>query len=112
MLTESDYLAFIENMHGENRLPFLINNQIATSISVFIGYRLADWNLRLLLRRLYDISWGILVLKPPGDDELARRQRDYLNQYYAVRMQLNVYWGTAREFAFELRERWEKFCKA
>ncbi len=37
-------------------------------------------------------STSIAVLKPPGDDELAKRQREYLDRYYA-NMELKVYWG-------------------
>ena len=38
---------------------------------------------------------------------LTREQREYLNSYYAS-MDLQVYWGTARQFAGELRARWAK----
>jgi hypothetical protein len=62
------------------------------------------------LRAYSMVGVSIAVLKPPGDDELARRQRDYLDKYYA-NMKLEVYWGTAREFAAELREHWEKLSK-
>jgi len=51
---------------------------------------------------------NIMVLTPPGEDELARRQREYLNRYYAS-MELKVYWGTAAEFTVKLRKRWKKF---
>jgi hypothetical protein len=110
VLTEDDYLYFLANIGQEKLLPKPIQQALTRSTCVFIGYRLADWNFRVLfqgLRAYSMVGVSIAVLKPPGDDELARRQRDYLDKYYA-NMKLEVYWGTAREFAAELREHWEK----
>ena len=109
----------VEGQRDHALLSFLYNTgariqeALTRSTCVFIGYRLADWNFRVLFQglRAYSMTGAsIAVLKPPGDDELARRQRDYLDRYYA-NMNLKVYWGTAREFAAELRERWERFSK-
>jgi SIR2-like protein len=113
VLTEDDYLYFLANIGREKLLPKPIQQALIRSTCVFIGYRLADWNFRVLFQGLRAYSMAgtsIAVLKPPGDDELARRQRDYLDEYYG-KMNLKVYWGTAREFAAELRERWKKFSK-
>jgi hypothetical protein len=49
-----------------------------------------------------------LCSSPGGDDERAQRQRKYLDSYYG-NLGMKVYWGTAREFTRELRERWNKF---
>lgn len=111
VLTEDDYLYFLAGLGNEKLLPRPIKLALSRSTCVFIGYRLADWNFRVLFQGLRAQSMAgtsIAVLKPPGDDELARRQRAYLERYYA-NMKLSVYWGTAREFAAELRERWTKF---
>ena len=45
-----------------------------------------------------------------GEDreEAQRKQQEYLSEYFE-RMNMRVYWGDAREFARELRERWEKY---
>jgi len=113
VLTEDDYLHFLANIGREKLLPKPIQQALTRSTCVFIGYRLADWNFRVLfqgLRAYSMVGASIAVLKPPGDDELARRQREYLDRYYE-NMELKVYWGTAREFAAELRERWERFSK-
>jgi hypothetical protein len=91
----------------------VIRNALSRSTCLFIGYRLADWNFRVLfqgLRAHTMAGTSIAVLKPSGDDDQARRQREYLERYYA-NMKLTVYWGTAREFAAELRQRWEDFNK-
>ena len=35
-------------------------------------------------------------------------QRGYLDEYFGSK-EMSVYWGTAREFAAELRRRWEAY---
>jgi hypothetical protein len=50
---------------------------------VFIGYRLADRDFRVVFRPVYRMGLApgsFLVLKPPDDDELAQRQRKYLDR--------------------------------
>jgi len=116
VVTEDDYLSFIREvtMNRTQLLPTCIELIPRYSPLLFIGYRLADWDFRLLLQTWQGeqipklTGTSIAVLKPPGDDDLARRQREYLNKYYAA-MKLEIYWGTAREFAAELRDRWNKF---
>lgn len=114
VLTEDDYLYFLANISRERVLPQVIRLVLARSTCVFIGYRLADWNFRVLFQGLRSYRMAgisIAVLKSPGDDELARRQREYLDRYYA-KMDLKVYWGTARDFAAELRGHWQNFNSA
>jgi hypothetical protein len=108
VLTEDDYLCFLSSLSDSHLLPVRIRMALVKSTCLFIGYRLADWNFRVIFQGVRSLTSSIAVLKPPGDDELARRQREYLDKYYA-NMKLEVYWGTAREFAAELRERWNKF---
>jgi hypothetical protein len=116
VITEDDYLCFLSSISDHRLIPVQVQRALSEWTWLFIGYRLADWNFRVLFqsaRRFpprFDPMGGmsIAVLKPPGDDELARRQKEYLDKYYAT-MKLEVYWGTARDFAAELRERWNKF---
>jgi hypothetical protein len=113
VLTEDDYLSFLGNMSDQRRLPARIHVALSGNTCLFIGYRLADWNFRVLFHGISQRSGfrSIAVLKPPGDDDLALRQREYLAHYYENEY-VEVYWGTAREFAAELRERWNIFSKA
>jgi hypothetical protein len=113
VLTERDYLRFLANM-GRIKLPHPVERALEKTACLFIGYRLADWNFRVLFTGLAARSYedfytrSIAVLKPPGgDDERAQRQRKYLDHYYNS-LGVRVYWGTAREFTAELRERWNK----
>jgi hypothetical protein len=116
VLTERDYLRFLASM-GRIKLPYQVERALERTACLFIGYRLADWNFRVLFEGLAARSYkdfytrSIAVLKPPGgDDERAQRKRHYLDQYYG-NLGVPVCWGTAREFAAELRERWNNFSK-
>ena len=110
VLTEDDYLSFLANIaRNPKLLPMPIQKALDRSTCLFIGYRLADWNFRVLFQGLRPRLklLNIAILKPSDDSDRAREQREYLNKYYAS-MDLQVYWGTARQFAGELRERWAK----
>lgn len=112
VLTEDDYVEFLVEVGRDltKLLPARIRQALSRSTCLFIGYRLADLDFRVVFRPIYTMGFyrSIVVLKPPSDGDLAQRQRKYLDRYYG-RMGITVYWGTARAFAAELRERWKKF---
>ena len=103
VLTEDDYLDFLVNIsRDETLLPPRIQEALAGASFLFIGYSLEDWSFRVLFRGfqtgLRRIS--VAVLLPPASSEEYR----YMEQSFN-RMDLRVYWGTAREFSKELRQR-------
>ena len=50
---------------------------------------------------------SIAVLVPPRPEEpTSAAVQKYLEKYYEE-MDIRIFWGTAREFSAELRERWE-----
>jgi hypothetical protein len=112
VLTEDDYLKFLTNIARDpNLLPPRIQEAISASTLLFIGYRLADWNFRVLFQMLRpDPEYiSIAVLLPPGPNEPSPDEaQKYLEEYYAA-LKLRLFWGTAREFAGELRRRWTAF---
>jgi hypothetical protein len=117
VLTEDDYLEFLGRIaENPDLLPARVRAALANSSCLFIGYRMADWNFRVIfqgLRRAMKQQLSFVVMPPPpGDSEAARRKaQDYLDRYYAA-LQMVIYWGTAREFCAELRRRWAASAKA
>ena len=107
VLTEDDYLQFGEEMlkNSAGLIPPAVANCLRLASLLFIGYRLADWNFRLLLRSLKDYiqADNYLVIKPP-EGQTAQAVRKYLEEYYQA-LRIRVYWGTAQAFAGELMER-------
>jgi hypothetical protein len=116
VLTEDDYLTFLAAMQDPKLLPEVVERAISTSSLLFIGYRMADWNIRVVLQGLRRRGQGlggkgnlsIMVLVPPeGPEGTQQKMQDYLDRYYAA-IDLRVYWGTARQFCGELASRWKQ----
>ena len=112
VLTEDDYLDFLVNISRDEKLiPPLIQKALMGTSLLFIGYRIADWNFRVLFRSLARfMETGVrrthfAVITPPSTAHaLKQKARDYLSKYYE-NIDVRVYWGTAREFAQDLRKR-------
>jgi hypothetical protein len=110
VLTEDDYLDFLVQIsRNPDLLPHQIRKAVAGASLLFVGYRLADWNFRVLHRGLVMAGeqslrrLSVTVQLRPGAKELQ-----YLSKYFGA-MNVRVYWGTASEFVAELRERWAEF---
>ncbi len=111
VLTEDDYLNFLASIaRNPNLLPERIQKALDVSSCLFIGYRLADWNFRVIFQGLKPrLQYtNVAVMMPHANPEVARSQQGYLNRYYEA-MDLQVYWGSAAQFAAELRQRWNTF---
>ena len=111
VLTEDDYMDFLVNIsRDQDLLPPRIQRALTGASLLFIGYRLADWTFRVLFRGLITSTEpslrriSVTVQLPPASTEVQK----YMDKYFN-RIDLRVYWGTAREFAAELRRRWEEF---
>jgi hypothetical protein len=106
VLTEDDYLEFLVNLvHDTDLLPLPIREALTNTSLLFIGYRLADWNFRVMYQSLRAISRfsGLIVMLPPQGGNEEKALEFYREQYRS--MDLKVYWGTARQFCAELRQR-------
>jgi SIR2-like protein len=117
VLTEDDYLDFLVNVSRNQKiLPPRIQEALTNASLLFVGYRLKDINFRVIHRGLVqsmDNSQRRLSvtvqMKPPddcaGDEDAAQ---EYLTEYFGD-FKVRVYWGTAAQFAKELRDRWRAF---
>jgi hypothetical protein len=117
VLTEDDYLDFLVSIsRDQNLLPARIQEALTGASLLFVGYRLADWDFRVIFRGLVTkldsslrrISVAVQLPPPSSDAELSAQK--YLTEYFDD-LHVRVYWGSAAEFVVELRDRWEKFGK-
>ena len=99
-------------------MPPRIQEALAATSLLFVGYQLADWNFRVLFRGLVetvarsDRLLNVTVQLPrQGDAEKVRAIHRYLDDYYDE-MKVKVYWGDARQFAAELWCNWVAFRDA
>jgi hypothetical protein len=122
VLTEDDYLDFLVNISRDPQIiPRRIEKALASTSLLFIGYRLADWNFRVLFRGLIgslERSLGrirIAVQLTPEPPEAGGITQEQVQQYledYLAKDDVRVYWGEACDFAKELQGRWEAFNEA
>src|SRR4051812_17672045 len=116
VLTEDDYLSFLARMASkQDLLPDVVQQAFAATTFVFIGYRMGDWNFRVLfqaLRARQQFS-SIIVMKPLEQSETSETNRAaqhaYFEEYFAA-LEMKIFWGTAREFGAQLQERWQAFA--
>jgi hypothetical protein len=117
VLTEDDYLDFLVNVStNRSLLPLRVQEAIAGTSLLFVGYRLADYNFRVMFRGLVSameaslrrISVTVQLPPEPEGSAEARLQQKYMTKYFREK-DIHVYWGTAREFAAELSNRWKVY---
>lgn len=115
VLTEDDYLDFLVSISRDPAmLPPRIQEALAGTSLMFIGYRLADWSFRVLFRglvtatesslRRISVTVQLPPVSPNAPGSAHQRVQKYLDEYFS-RIDMRVYWGTAREFIAELRHR-------
>jgi hypothetical protein len=119
VLTEDDYLDFLVNVSRDPQIiPRRIQKALASTSLLFIGYRLADWDFRVLFRGLIgslERSLGrirVAVQLAPEPPEIGGITQEEVQQYledYLAQDDVRVYWGKANDFVQELKERWEAF---
>jgi len=110
VLTEDDYVDFLVR---SQRDPKMLPHQVVRSLShtslLFMGYSLTDWTFRVLFR-------GIVCSLPNSLQQRhvavqlhrSESEESYLSKYFAG-MKVRVFWGDAKEFVTELRQRWEAY---
>jgi len=121
VLAEDDYLDFLVEV---NRNPNLIHPHIRAAFAgtslLFIGYSLTDLTFRVLFRlivktmerSLQRINVAVQLLPNPRIGITPEKAQDYLDRYLSANMNVKTYWGTAQQFATELRVRWEDYKAA
>ena len=113
VLTEDDYLDFLINVGDDRRLlPHPIEKAFVQTSLLFLGYRLADANFRVVFRSLVNYlqrnftrAHVSVQLAPDGlSDEQRDKALAYLDSYFKE-LKIRVYWGTCEEFAEDPTER-------
>jgi len=118
VLTEDDYLDYLIRIaHDKDLLPLVVRKAFMSASLLFVGYRIADWNFRVLFRSLVTYLEYALgrshysVQSIPRADELSeqdkKRAQDYLIRYFD-RQNITVFWGYSQEFTAELGRRWRE----
>jgi hypothetical protein len=79
VVTEDDYIGYLAQSEVANVIPVSLAAKLRRSHFLFLGYTMADWNLRLLLYRLWGDeplsyrSWAVQEHSDPFELEFWRR---------------------------------------
>lgn len=114
VLTEDDYFNFIVNISRyEDLIPARIQEALTGASLLFIGYKIADLDIRVLLRSLFEQidkrnHLSVQLVPDVGSLEQKEQAQKYLDKYFG-NLNIRVYWGDCREFSAELKRRWDDY---
>jgi DNA-binding SARP family transcriptional activator len=80
VVTEDDYIDYLAQSEMASSVPVALGAKLRRSHFLFLGYTMADWNLRLLLHRLWGDeplsyrSWAVQPEPMPLEREFWRRR--------------------------------------
>ena len=119
VVTEDDHLDYLAQLSRDHEqfLPNSVNTRLATTTLLFLGYRLGDLDLKILMRGLLNNlaldRWDMLnvaVQLESSEHDPAREKEilDYFQKYFA-NSKIDIYWGDSRQFIAELSSRWKEY---
>jgi hypothetical protein len=123
VLTEDNYFDYLIGLTRNNDLiPEFVRRTLVDSALLFLGFRMEDWDFRVLFRSIMGQEGGrqrkkyahvAAQLDPEENRTLdPERARRYLQNYFGGRdiggreISISLYWGNVEDFARELRQRW------
>ena len=122
VLNEDDYLDFLaiisKDINQKNPLiPVYLRKALTKSSLILLGYRLRDWDFRVMFRGLINSTPSSLrrfnlaiQLEPPQETPAvsARQIRSYLEKYFGG-SDFTVEWNTPHGFVATLWEEWNRW---
>jgi hypothetical protein len=117
VLTEDDHLDYLARISHdqENFLPASVNALLAKNTLLFLGYRLEDLDLKVILRGLLTYlaltKWdrmqlAVQIETEKQDASVQREVTDYFQQcfrqYFSSKSDVKIYWGSAYQFMADL----------
>jgi hypothetical protein len=114
VITEDDYFDYLIGVTKNNELiPEDVRSNLVNSALLFLGFRLDDWNTRILFRsimsgegrwrrrRFAHVAAQIL----PDEDRIEdpERVRRYLEEYFED-ANITIYWGSVEDFVRNLQQ--------
>ena len=117
VVTEEDYLDFLIGLTSNKDLvPSVVRRALADTSLMFVGFRMDEWEFRVLFRSLmnqegrsrrHKYSHVAVQIDPEGSQTLEpERARRYLQQYFEE-VDISIYWGSVEDFVRELKEGWQ-----
>lgn len=117
VLTEDDYFDYLIGLTSNRKLvPGVVLRALADTALLFLGFRMDDWNFRVLFRSIMSQEGRarrgryahVAVQIDPEEGRILEpeRARRYLESYFQD-ADISIYWGSVEDFVRELHERWQ-----
>lgn len=121
VLTEDDYFQFMINVATDATstiVPKRIQRAMANASLLLLGYRLDDWDFRVLFHLLAscikmntETTHVSVQISPVGNEageDVIRKVQNYFGKYFKSRMpKICISWETTQDFVSKLKEKWE-----
>jgi len=117
VLSEDDYINFLisiaEDTDTQNpKIPLYLRRAVGESQLVLIGFRLSDWDFRVLFRLMMNFRIegfsprGMLIQLQDKDNETSNANAiEYLKRYFGRKL-FDIEWNSADRFVQELWNEW------
>ena len=120
VLTEDDHLDYLARISHDQEifLPASVNALLAKNTLLFLGYRLEDLDLKVILRGLltylaltkYDrMQLAVQIEAEQHDASTQKEVTEYFQQcfrqYFSPKSDVKIYWGSAHQFMADLTAR-------
>jgi hypothetical protein len=118
VLTEDNYFDYLIGLTRNNeRIPEVVRTALVNTALFFLGFRLDDWDFRVLFRSLMGQGGrerrkrfkhvAVQIDPEEGRNLDPAGARRYLQRYFDV-AKVSIYWGHVDDFARELLDRWTR----
>ena len=118
VLTEDDHLDYLARISHDHEyfLPLSVNERLASTTLLFLGYRLEDLDLKVILRGLlahldlekWDMLHVAVQLEATRENQAADKEViDYFRKYFS-QSKIDIYWGSTQQFIADLSARWQE----
>jgi hypothetical protein len=120
VLSEDDYLAHFVRISRDQEtiLPMNVLSEISRHSFLFLGYKIEDWEFRVILQGLLKpisqiggaklhVGVQLEIDESPNADRVIEYLRRYLRRF-----NIEIYWGTSQQFVAELHARWQQYLEA
>lgn len=125
VLTEDDYFSYLIGVtRNQELLPKAVGNALVNTALLFLGFRLDDWNFRVLFQSVMKLEGRerlgrythVAVQIDPQEGAMLNPHaaREYLKSYFGdkaalkYRTSFSIYWGSAEDFLRELATRYDE----
>ena len=114
VITEDSYIDYLAGGDVRSQVPIALLNRMTDSSFLFLGYSLSDWNMRVILNRIWGTSklgtksWAIQ--REPASPELSKIERTLWNK--RENMNVTLVYCELGEFVRELETRLSRALSA